>query len=293
MSKPDFIGVGTERAGTSWLFSMIAHHPESWVPPLKELHFLDTIDPDVPSHNPRYRWHLTSRIKQKATPFMNISHRPEFLKNTAFEYLLWDACYFSGSMNFEWYQRLFAERFVKGRIAGEYTPAYCNISEALIKKMLELNPYMKFLLVFRHPCQQIRSSLIQHFVMIENRPFASVGEDEMMEWLCAPFAQKKSNIGDVFEKWSRCLPQDQLFIGLYEEIKQAPEELIKRVYRFLGLNESFMPDRKFYANKINNLTKPDYIIPQIVLDYIDEHWGREAEHIQKNMPQLAQYWSNL
>lgn len=95
------------------------------------------------------------------------------------------------------------------------------------------------------------------------------------------------------KKWSRCLPQDQLFIGLYEEIKQAPEELIKRVYRFLGLNESFMPDRKFYANKINNLTKPDYIIPQIVLDYIDEHWGREAEHIQKNMPQLAQYWSNL
>ena len=52
-NRPDFIGVGTERAGTSWLFSMIAHHPGSWVPPLKELHFLDSID--TQTHEERIR----------------------------------------------------------------------------------------------------------------------------------------------------------------------------------------------------------------------------------------------
>ena len=291
MSKPDFIGVGTERAGTSWLFSMIAHHPQSWVPPLKELHFLDTIDPDVPSHNPRYRWHLTSRIKHKVVPFCDMKHRPEFFKNTYAEYLLWDARYFTGKMGFEWYQRLFDEKFTKGRIAGEYTPAYCNISSDLIKNLLQINSDMKFLMIFRNPLRQMRSSLIQNFVMIENRPFETVTEDEMMEWLHSPFAQKKSNIKEIMDKWTAVVPKEQLCVGLYEEIQNAPLDLIKRVYTFLGLGTDFIPDESIYKRKINTFTKPDYTIPQNVEDFIDQSFGPEVAYVTENYPELAKYWS--
>lgn len=292
MAKPDFIGVGTERAGTSWLFSMIAHHPQSWVPPLKELHFLDTIDPDVPSHEPRYRWHLTSRIKHKAAPFFDMRARPEFSKNNYAEYLLWDWNYFTGDVDFNWYQRLFSERFTKGRIAGEYTPAYCNISSELIAKLLDINPQMKFLMVFRHPQEQMRSSLIQHFVMIENRTFESVSEEEMMDWLRSPFAQKKSNIRSIMDKWNEAVPKEQLFVGLYEEIKNAPEDLIHRTYEFLGLKTDFMPEKQYYQSKINTLTKPNYIIPQTVQDHIDEAFGPETAYVKQNYPELAKYWSD-
>ena len=291
MGKPDFIGVGTERAGTSWLYTMIAHHPDVWVPPLKELHFLDTVDPDVPSHNPRYRWHLTSRIKQKAVPFFDMAHRPEFFKNSYLEYLQWDLRYFTGDMDFDWYQGLFDERFVKGRVAGEYTPAYCNISADLIKGMLEINPAMKFLMVFRNPVKQIRSSLIQNFVMIEKRDFSSVGEDEMMEWLRSPFAKRKSNIKYILEKWNALVPEEQIFVGVYDEVKHAPLDMIKRVYAFLGLGDAFFPPEDVYKKKVNNLTRPDTIIPQNVQSYIDETFGGDNAYLIERYPEFAKYWS--
>lgn len=291
MSKPNFIGVGTERAGTSWVFSMIAHHPDVWVPPLKELHFLDSIDPDVPCHKPRYKWHVTSRLKQKLAPFVKWSHRPEFYKNNFFEYLLWDLFYFTGRMNFKWYQRLFSSAFVKGRLAGEYTPAYCNVNEAYIQEFLSINPKIKFLLVLRHPRQQLRSSLIQHFVMIEGRDFNQVSEQEMLDWIQSEFAQKKGNIEAILKKWKRAVPEDQIFIGLYEEMKLKPLEFIKRIYQFLGLSLNSLPEEKFYNKKINNLTKPNYQIPDSVQTYIDQKFDDDINYFEEQYPTLAKYWS--
>ena len=95
---PDFIGIGMERAGTSWLFTQISSHPDIWVPPLKELHFFDVIDPKAKYLTHRYSYHLKSRLKQKAAPFMSTAHRPEFSKNNYLTYLLWDLFYFTGKI---------------------------------------------------------------------------------------------------------------------------------------------------------------------------------------------------
>jgi hypothetical protein len=36
---PDFLVLGAQEAGTSWLHRNIADHPEIWVPPIKALHY--------------------------------------------------------------------------------------------------------------------------------------------------------------------------------------------------------------------------------------------------------------
>jgi len=288
---PDFIGIGTERAGTSWVFSMIAHHPQSWVPPLKELHFFDAIDSDVPCHKPRYKWQFTSRLKHKLAPFIHQPCRPEFYKNNFLEYLLWDFYFFCRKMSFPWYQKLFQNRFTKGRISGEYTPAYCNINPSYIEQILEHNSKTKFILIIRNPVQQLRSSLIQNFVMIENRNFVDVSEGEMREWLESGFAQNKSNLKDILQKWLAHTPKEQIFIGAYEQIKHKPEKLIQKIYKFLGLDNDFMPDEVFYKKKINNLTKPDYVIPDSIMVMINEKCADDCNFIKEKYPELTQYWS--
>lgn len=292
MSKPDFIGVGMERAGTSWAFSMIAHHPDVWVPPLKEIHFLDALDAEVPCHNPRYKWHLTGRLKHKFVPFFNFKNRPEFFKNSYLKYLLWDFYYFTGRANFNWYQRLFSEAFTKGRMAGEFTPAYCNIDKIYIDQLLTLNEKMKFIIMVRHPEHQLRSSLIQHFVMIEGRDFAGVRKDEMKNWLNSDFANQKSNIQEILPKWQSNVPQDQLFVGLYEEMSAEPLKFIKRIYAFLGLGNQYLPDKEVYARKINNLTKKNYIIPSEIEELIRGKVQSEVEYFKNKFPTLSQHWSD-
>lgn len=38
---PDFLGIGAQRAGTTWLYENLRHHPELYLPEPKELHYFD------------------------------------------------------------------------------------------------------------------------------------------------------------------------------------------------------------------------------------------------------------
>jgi len=38
---PDFLGIGAQKSGTTRLYQNLAAHPQIWMPPVKELHYLD------------------------------------------------------------------------------------------------------------------------------------------------------------------------------------------------------------------------------------------------------------
>jgi hypothetical protein len=40
--KPDFICIGAQKAGTTWLYVTLGRRPDIWFPPFKEFHFFDT-----------------------------------------------------------------------------------------------------------------------------------------------------------------------------------------------------------------------------------------------------------
>ncbi len=39
--KPDFIGLGAQRAGTTWIHACLYEHPQIYMPLTKEIHFFD------------------------------------------------------------------------------------------------------------------------------------------------------------------------------------------------------------------------------------------------------------
>jgi hypothetical protein len=43
VGAPDFVGVGVQKAGTSWWFDLLGDHPKIDRPPFKELHYFDSL----------------------------------------------------------------------------------------------------------------------------------------------------------------------------------------------------------------------------------------------------------
>src|SRR5262245_10957802 len=40
-ARPDFLCVGAQKGGTTWLYWQLDSHPDFWMPPVKELHYFD------------------------------------------------------------------------------------------------------------------------------------------------------------------------------------------------------------------------------------------------------------
>ncbi len=269
---PDFLGIGMERAGTSWLFAQLAAHPDIWVPPLKELHFWDVIDPQARQYEPRYNFHLKARLKHKLAPFVRQENRPELYLNSYMQNLKWDWRYFTGAMDEGWYQRLFDPVFTGGRLSGEITPYYANITPETIARIEAMNSNMRYLLMIRDPASRVWSALIYHFVHLGKRGFSEITDDEMLSWLAAPLAETRSDIVGILETWQAAVPDERLFLGKFEDIEAAPETLIKSVYEFLGADSTFLPPSHLYQTKINAKMEEHYKIPARVKAFLVEHY---------------------
>lgn len=55
--KIDFIGIGAEKAGTTWVADCLRDHPEVYIPRKKEIFFFNEFDPHfLEVINPKYEW---------------------------------------------------------------------------------------------------------------------------------------------------------------------------------------------------------------------------------------------
>src|ERR1700749_4313420 len=59
---PDFLCIGAQKAGTTWLDSNLRRHPDVWLPPLKELHYFNSVH-----INGHLKWNLKHRCNHRQT----------------------------------------------------------------------------------------------------------------------------------------------------------------------------------------------------------------------------------
>jgi hypothetical protein len=206
---PDFIGVGVQKCGTTWLGARLAEHPEV---------FFD---------------------KKEISFFSNHFHK-----------------------GYDWYHRHFAEK--GDRLAGEFSINYFITPRpdspriehyprwsfqswfkhlvwrypAARDEIRRMYPGIKVLAVFRNPADRAWS----HYWMWHERrrktgkarlivPFRKFFEDN------GRWARLTGRYGTLLRYWLDAFPEMGVF--LHDDLLADPQEFLRSVYRFLGVDESF------------------------------------------------------
>ena len=181
-APPDFVGVGVQKAGTTWWLDLIVAHPGVDPPIVKELHYLE-----------RYR---NREFDQAAIAR---------------------------------YHRLFARR--PGRVAGEWTPGYIARPWSL-DALVAAAPEARVLVALRDPIERLVS---QRTMDARNgvTPSAEVAA------LAVRRGDYATQLVDLFARFRR----ERVLVLQYEQMALDPEPHLARTYRFLGLDDRFVPGR--------------------------------------------------
>lgn len=190
---PDFLGIGAQKAGTTWLWENLRRHPEVFVPERKELHYWDN------------KW-----------------ERP-----------------------LAYYAKRFADG--AGRVRGEITPAYGILPAERIRFIHRLLPDLRLVLLLRNPVDRAWSQLAMEFERAGRKP-EEVPEDELVAFACSERALRRGDYAGILERWLAVFPEEQLLVGFFEEIREEPRTLLRRVFAHLGVDadpdwDRFAPDQ--------------------------------------------------
>ena len=293
VNGPDFIGVGMERSATGWMFKMLAAHPDIWVPPLPSLHYFDRIEKIEGEDPSRFRRYMLRRIADRKSLMFRDRDRLELSKNSCWHQLLWDWQYFTGRRTNDWYEGLFDKKYVKNRISGEVTSSYAHISPSLVKRVSTDFPRTKIILMLRDPYQRLRSELFYYFKHHQNRPFYTVEDAEMEEYLMREDVLEKSSPTRVLSSWSRHFDEDRLFVGVQShDLSEYVEDFLKEIYGFLGVDKDFLPPAEYTKPKVNahlDIDPEDYL-PKAIDTMIREFAEDEMKQLRVHYPHIAQIW---
>jgi len=205
---PDFCIIGAAKAGTTSIDNYLGQHPDIFVCPLKEPHYFST-----------------------------------------------DAIFARGP---QWYRGLYADA-KDGQILGEASTSYTRFPAAAETpvRIKAANPEMKLIYVLREPVARVESECLQtmkyarHVAGIEDFP-GSVDETlDYLEGAGRALGTLPVDTSEYIAQINRYLahfPRAQMLIILQEDINQCPEETMRAVFAFLGVDPEFKVDMSARLN---------------------------------------------
>lgn len=256
-AKIDFLCIGAQRSGTTWLSHNLRSCPELWIPPIKELHYFSrSTKYDSPSFltcgGVKTKFFGRSRVarswRRSALRYYRrcLTPAPIFQKPS---FALWGMRYFFANPNDDWYLDLFKSR--GGKIAGELTPAYSLLDETDVAGVAALLPDLKIILLMRNPIDRVLSQLRLH---LDGRvtPFHSKSnESAMFEFATAEAQMARGNYARTIAKWLRFFPASHIHTAFYEDICEQPNIVLKGVFQFLGVNSATARTPNLAFSRIN------------------------------------------
>lgn len=218
MTTPDWLCIGSGKAGTTSLAVYLAEHPELFVCPVKEpRHFLSVGERSTytgPTDEERVNVPLVHDIRR--------------------------------------YEELFANRRPDQR-AGELSQAYLG-SPGVADAIYARNPEMRLFAVLRHPADRAFSSWSAHrrdgFETETSFEQAIADEPERIAagWSPIWWYTERGWYGRHLARWFAIFPRDQLRVWLYEDLARDPREMLQQVFEFLGVDPTFEPVMKKHHN---------------------------------------------
>ena len=225
---PDFICIGMPRAGTGWLYDQLKHHPDFWLPPVKELDYLNHSKP--PLANVRKNYELgkadPERMREKAR-----RHRPQW-DDRDFAFLDDAVALARRERDIARYAALFRH---KGALkSGDITPRYCLLTADVIAEIAEKLPRLKVIYLVRDPIARAWSHV--NLIYGRDRFDTALLEDTVA---FAEFADNHPALLDAsraartLESWKGAAPQLPFRCFLLDDIAREPERTRREILEFL------------------------------------------------------------
>ncbi len=206
MTMPNFFIVGAQRAGTTSLYQYLNQHPQVYMSPRKEPHFFEGMHSEF------------RRPGRRSVPVRDLAE----------------------------YQALFAGASGEKAI-GEASASYLFSPRApgLIKSSV---PDAKIIAILRNPADRAYSNFV-YCVQVGREPLGSFAEGLQAEeertrdkWGPLWYYKQKGFYYAQVKRYFDTFGRDQVGVWFYEDLRNDTFGIIGEVFRFLGIDESFVPD---------------------------------------------------
>jgi hypothetical protein len=262
--RPDFLCIGGQRSGTTWLYRQLNLHPDFWMPPIKELRYFDQLSRTKRAFPGRHRDQRDACFLESVN---RLSSRPY--------------------LDMEGYARLFEPK--GSLLSGDITPAYSMLNDEIIERIISYFPSLKVIFLARDPVERVWSQLSLAVCCNMIRPFDVNDVGEVTRNLLHPGVLLRSHPSKIVARWRRYVHQDLFRLYFFDELETNPAELLCSTLRFLGADPDKPPRRPTMDHK-SDRAKEKLRLTEKMRSHLAQFFERELQACAVELGGPAREW---
>lgn len=276
-----FLGAGAMKAGTTWLYSVLATHPEIYFSPEKEIHYFYArhVRPDILSEPARLE-----NVKHKYLGFEPRVAHAGMVRNR----LRWAANYLDGPVDDHWYRGLFSLRR-HGAWCADFSNLYALLPEAAWARIAARVGMLRVIYTMRDPVERLWSHAKFHLKL--------TGQDDALDrwspvqvnrFLRQDHIWENSEYGAAIRRMRAGLPDpDALLLVFHEDLHADETAGLRRIEEHLDLSPHDYP-APLLARKVN--TTPRRPVPEWFRELVAEDARRIVAELRAEGLLPPQSW---
>lgn len=145
-----------------------------------------------------------------------------------------------------WYQTFF-EHCLPGKVCGEISNTYIY-DEQVPERIRGALPDVKLVSILRNPFQRILSAY--QFRLSVGEITGDISFQEAIK--SCPDLVTDNFYGSQLARYFGLFPGENILVSYYDDLERSPKLFLERIYRFIGVDDSFLPqilDQRINASK--------------------------------------------
>ncbi|HEY1613377.1 MAG TPA: sulfotransferase [Rhizomicrobium sp.] len=268
---PDFVGIGAQKAGTTWLHNNLGRVPQIWLPATKELHYFDSLY--VKGGKNRAD---TNRREKAAKQLKNIREGAErtLVDKRRIELLRELRC---DELTDQWYGRVFSYAPAE-KLCGEITPGYSVLKRVGIEHLFRLSPNAKIILMMRDPIDRSWSQI---------RMSVRKGSHDLERLAKHHTIVSRSDYPSMLSAWGGVFARNHIHTIFTDHIGNASDKILSDVCEFLGVK--FVQARVPKSEAIAHEGQP-MDMPASVYNILKDRLRPIYDRLDEIDPDMAAQW---
>lgn len=206
---PNFLVIGVQKAGTTSIYRYLRQHPQVYMSRVKETNFLERDWTDL----------TTPKVK-----------KPKKIDTL------------------EKYVALFDN--VQDELAiGEASPNYLFHYKTSIPTIYNLVPHAKLVVILRNPIERAYSDYLMHVRDAINGVDCRSLSEQASKRPITSHQIRKGFYAEPLQAFMNQFGADNVKVCLYDDLVQDPVGMMQGIYRFIGVDDGFVPDTSVRAQK--------------------------------------------
>lgn len=217
--------------------------------------------------------------------YKNLQAHPDIFMSTKKELHYFDRNFYSKLRSYSNWFLLGADK-----VKGEITPAYSILPKRRISFVKKIMPNLKLILILRNPIDRawsaVRMGLISNG---RNKPrLEEISDSVFLKRVRHRASRKRGDYVTILDNWLSVFPAEQLYIGIFEDIRKCPQKLLCEIFAFLGVSQDV--DWGIFPYKRTIHASPGITMPQRYRVVLEEMYCEDIERLCQRLGKRVEPW---